>query len=84
MLGTKCPYCGFDVKFSSKSDIIYGRDYGVIYLCSNYPSCDAFVGCHNGTKNSLGRLANKELREKKKIAHYYFDTLWKEKKAFRI
>jgi len=34
MLGIKCPYCDSDVKFSSKSDIIYGRDYGAIYLCT--------------------------------------------------
>jgi len=39
--------------------------------------CGAFVGCHKGTINPLGRLANSELREAKKSAHTAFDPLWK-------
>ncbi len=36
------------------------------------------VGCHPGTKNSLGRLANAELRKWKSIAHRVFDPLWRD------
>lgn len=48
----------------------------MIYLCR---PCQAWVGVHKGTENALGRLANSELREAKKEAHYYFDKLWKAK-----
>lgn len=85
MKDTKCPYCGGKVLFSKTSDIIYGKNYSAIYYCEHYPKCDAYVGTHKGTTKSLGRLANKELREKKKNAHYYFDYLWraKRKRGFR-
>jgi hypothetical protein len=61
--------------------MIYGRNYGPVYHCINYPKCDAYVGVHKGTRSALGRLANKELREHKKTAHYFFDFLWQTKKA---
>jgi hypothetical protein len=72
----KCPYCGKEVVLRN-SDIIYGKSYGNVWMCSNWPKCDAYVGCHNGTKKPLGRLANKELRYWKKKAHYAFDSIWK-------
>lgn len=71
-----CPYCGAAAVWRDSS-IVYGRSYGPIWICSNYPKCDAYVGCHGGTKTPLGRLANAELREKKKQAHAAFDRLWK-------
>jgi hypothetical protein len=58
---------------------IYGKDYGLIYFCVDYPVCDAYVGVHEGTTEPLGRLANKELREWKIKAHAAFDPLWKAK-----
>lgn len=70
--GKKCPYCLGNTEYLDSS-IIYGRSYGMIYLCS---PCDAYVGVHKGTDTALGRLANKELREAKKKAHAYFDPLW--------
>lgn len=70
-----CPYCGERPEFVD-SIVIYGKSYGNIYFCK---SCDAYVGVHKGTEKSLGRLANKELREAKKEAHYYFDQLWNRK-----
>ena len=58
------------------SSVIYrGHSFGKIYLCRK---CDAYVGCHNGTDQSLGRLANARLRHAKKIAHSYFDRIWKD------
>lgn len=39
--------------------------------------CMAYVGVHKGTDRALGRLANTELREAKKEAHFYFDQIAK-------
>jgi hypothetical protein len=72
----ECPYCGSKTACVDSS-IIYGRSYGPIWICGNHPDCDAYVGCHPGTKNPLGRLANPELRAAKKAAHAVFDTLWR-------
>ena len=68
-----CDYCGRKAELVD-SKIIYGRSYGMIYLCRN---CMAYVGCHKGTIQPLGRLANAELRYWKRAAHQIFDPLWK-------
>jgi len=70
-----CPYCGEKPEFVDSS-VIYGQSYGIIYLCR---PCDAYVGVHKESDKALGRLANKDLREAKKKAHFYFDALWKAK-----
>lgn len=70
-----CPYCGTKPDFID-SKVIYGKSYGMVYYCCH---CDAYVGVHKGTDQALGRLANKELREAKKKAHFYFDQLWDRK-----
>ncbi len=72
----KCPYCGSDV-VKRDSSLIYGRSYGVAWVCSRFPECDAYVGCHKGSDRPLGRLANKTLRRRKNEAHAAFDPLWK-------
>lgn len=77
--GKKCPYCGRATALVDSTEI-YGRSYGPIYLCR---SCDAYVGCHRGTTNAKGRLANAELREWKKNAHYAFDAIWKDRHMTR-
>ncbi|MEN6487272.1 MAG: DUF3268 family zinc-finger domain-containing protein [Smithella sp.] len=68
-----CPYCGREAEYRD-SKIIYGRSYGMIYICR---PCDAYVGVHKGTDKPLGRLANKELRYWKTAAHDAFDPLWR-------
>ena len=77
---TICRYCGSPVVFTSNAEI-YGREYGdgKCYLCRN---CKAFVGVHPGTDTPLGTLANAELREWRKQAHYWFDQIWR--KPLRI
>ncbi|ASA22025.1 zinc-finger-containing protein [Paenibacillus donghaensis] len=71
-----CRYCGGKVICIS-TKAFYGRDYGAhVYKCTG---CDAYVGTHKGTKNPLGTLANKELRELRKKAHEVFDPCWKDK-----
>ncbi len=77
--GKICPYCNSETVFVDSS-IIYGRSYGMIYLCK---PCDAYCGVHKGTDKSLGRLANSELRQWKKEAHKFFDVLWKDKHLVR-
>lgn len=73
MQGLVCPYCN-KPSVLTDSVVIYGRSYGMIYLCKG---CDAYVGVHKGTDRALGRLANRELRFWKKEAHKYFDMIWK-------
>jgi len=68
-----CPYCGKKAEFVDSS-IVYGKSYGMIYLCKN---CLAYVGVHKGTSKPLGRLANAQLRYWKNKAHEAFDPLWK-------
>lgn len=77
-----CPYCGSDTKCVDSS-IIYGRSYGSVWVCDRYPECDSCCGCHPNTKNPLGRLANKELREAKKRAHAAFGPLWRSRELTR-
>lgn len=73
LTGKICPYCGKPTEYVDSS-VIYGRSYGMIYLCRD---CKAYVGVHKGTDQALGRLANAELREAKKEAHFYFDQIAK-------
>lgn len=80
LTGKICPYCGKPTEYVDSS-IIYGRSYGMIYLCRD---CRAYVGVHKGTDRALGRLANAELREAKKEAHYYFDQIAKTSLINRI
>jgi len=70
--GKTCPYCFAATEFVASAEV-YGRDYGMIYLCR---PCDAWVGVHNGTNIAKGRLANAELREWKIRAHFSFDKIW--------
>jgi len=73
----ECPYCRNKAELHVDSSIVYGKNYGAIYLCQCYPICDSYVGCHPGSTAPLGRLANKQLRYWKKQAHKYFDLIWK-------
>lgn len=49
----------------------------MIYVCSNYPTCDAYVGSHKNSQEPLGYLANKETRKWRMKAHAVFDPKWK-------
>lgn len=79
MCGKICPYCKSETRITSETEI-YGREYKnrKVICCINFPNCDSYVGTHDDGE-SLGRLANKELRHWKKKAHDKFDLLWKEK-----
>ncbi len=75
-----CPYCG-SVAVLRDGKYVYGdRTKGErLYVCSNYPNCDSYVGVHKGTSIPLGMLANSELRNKRIRAHKLFDSIWKNK-----
>lgn len=77
--GKVCPYCKGKSEYVS-SEVVYGIDYGMLYLCRK---CDAYVGVHSGTNRAKGRLANKELRALKIDAHKYFDKIWRDKHMSR-
>lgn len=72
-----CPYCGNEPELVNGA-AIYPRRPDVasraFYLCT---PCGAHVGCHPGTINPLGRLADLELRKAKVAAHAAFDPLWR-------
>lgn len=72
-----CPYCGSTSHLTDSSIIYNGRSFGNVWICANYPACDAFVGVHKSNNQPLGRLANGELRKAKINAHSIFDALWK-------
>lgn len=69
-----CPYCGVPAKLVDSLEV-YGRSYGMIWLCR---PCDAYVGVHFGhsTYKPLGTLAKKELRRLRQLTHQWFDPLW--------
>lgn len=72
----RCPYCGSHVVFRS-ADGIYRENSRntMLYVCSHYPECDAYVRVHAGTKIPVGNLANHKLRTLRRTAHQYFDQL---------
>lgn len=73
-----CPYCHGRAVLRPAS-YVYGnraRDES-LYVCKNYPECDAYVSVHAGTTRPMGTLANKELRSARHRAHQLFDQIWK-------
>lgn len=77
----KCDYCGKPAAlvggefiYAHRPDLFSKR----FYLCQ---PCDAYVGCHKGTTEPLGRLANAELRAAKMAAHAVFDPIWQARLA---
>ena len=72
----RCPYCGGSVVYRSADGIYYDNSKNVmLYVCSHYPSCDAYVRVHDGTNIPVGVMADRKLRALRKEAHRYFDKL---------
>lgn len=72
----RCPYCGGPVTYRSADGIYHDNSRGtMLYVCSHYPECDAYVRVHAGTNIPVGSLANQELRSLRRTAHHYFDQL---------
>lgn len=73
----RCPYCGAPVIYRSADGIYRNNSKGtMLYVCSRYPQCGAYVRVHAGTKQPVGSMANRELRALRKTAHFYFDQLY--------
>jgi len=70
-------HCGALARWVDSAIVYNGISFGKIYLCSNYPKCDSWVGVHRNSKRPKGTLADKETREARKQAHFIFDTTWK-------
>lgn len=79
----RCDYCNRDA-VRVGAEWIYPHRPDLrgkwFWLCQ---PCRAYVGCHPGTTNPLGRLANAELRRAKQSVHRVLDPLWKSKKMRR-
>ena len=74
-----CPYCRGPAHLVG-GHVIYPRRPDLATKAFWYcPPCKAWVGCHPGTHNPLGRLADAELRTAKMNAHSAFDQLWRRK-----
>ena len=73
-----CPICGI-MGVTAKRKLITGdnSDNEWIWICANYPKCDMYVGCHQGTCKPLGTLAGDRLRALRWRAHKAMDTSWK-------
>ena len=74
----RCPYCG-SVAILREDSYVYGKyaKGNMVYVCSRYPHCDAYVNVQPGTTLPKGTLANKALRKKRIKAHQIFDKIWK-------
>ncbi|MGH6769514.1 MAG: zinc-finger-containing protein [Xanthobacteraceae bacterium] len=70
-----CSYCGRETEWVPNKEV-YGRNYGKSYMIWLCRPCDAYVGCHNNTRQPKGSFANKELRRARRRAHAVIDPLW--------
>ena len=68
--------CSLNVELTT-NDRIYGRQFGEWPYCYFCNDCKAAVGCHPGTEIPLGRMADRQTRRLRKIAHDEFDRLWR-------
>lgn len=83
-----CPYCKKEAIWCENKEV-YGKNIGRSYMMYLCKPCDARVGCHNNTRQALGTMADKELREWRRTAHLHLDRLWKDgiftrKKVYQI
>ncbi len=73
----RCPYCGSPVIYRSADGIYRNNDKNaMLYVCSRYPECDAYVRVHPGTSIPMGSLADQKLRTLRRTAHRAFDRLY--------
>lgn len=67
-----CPYCGSSA-LCRPASIVHGsstHEKGrYLYVCSRWPECDAYVAAHKKDKSPMGTLANRDLRQKRILAH---------------
>jgi len=77
-LYVRCPYCGRPAVLRKASYVYKEADENkLLYVCTGYPKCDAYVSVHEGTLKPKGTLANGDLRHKRIETHRLFDAIWK-------
>lgn len=73
-----CPYCAGSTALITGRDLYERRpDLAAkwFYICA---PCEAWVGCHTGTRRPLGSPANAELRRARSLLHNLrLDPIWK-------
>lgn len=74
----KCPYCNGDGHLQPGLKVSQNKRNELLYICQNYPRCDAYVGVHVGSLLPLGTMANPRLRTLRRMAHEVFDPLWQD------
>lgn len=53
----RCPYCGSPVTYRSADGIYKDNSRKtMLYVCSHYPECDAYVRVHTGTNIPVGTI----------------------------
>ena len=75
----KCPYCRSQAFLRPASLVHQGKNTEPgeeVYVCARYPFCDSYVSAHRRSHLPMGTLANRELRNKRRLAHAAFDQLW--------
>lgn len=74
----RCPYCGASVVYRSADGIYQNNDKGaMLYVCSHYPACDAYVRVHGRHETARDwKYGNRELRALRRTAHFYFDQMY--------
>lgn len=74
----RCPYCGGRVELRSADGIYHENAHNaMLYVCTNYPECDAYIRVLPGTTIPVGTMANRQLRSLRRQAHESFDLLHK-------
>lgn len=72
----RCPYCGAGVVYRSADGIYRENQSGtMLYVCSNYPKCGAYMRVDKNTGKPVGTMADQKLRALRNAAHQYFDRL---------
>ena len=67
-----CPYCGSEAVLKLANKLLgshAGHAGQQLYVCANWPACDAYVFAHRHDTSPMGTLANKELRQKRIQTH---------------
>ena len=73
----RCPYCGAVSRLRSADGIYFDNSKeAMLYVCKNYPACDAYVRVHPGTTIPMGTLANKKVRSLRCEAHKHFNKIY--------
>ena len=73
----RCPYCGSTTVYRSATGIYTDNpDDVMLYVCKNYPACDAYIRTQKGTAIPLGQMANGKLRALRTDTHRLFNQLY--------